>query len=218
MAKQIINNLESAATVRKKINDNFTELYTQKVPKDHSSQSNEYGVATDELFGHIKVSSGNGLNINEGALSLGLASDTVPGSVQFATSIDSGFNNRAVTAAQVKTIKTTLTNLQNSTSPKNHAANNTTYGVASTSMFGHVKIVSSNGLNINNGVLSINNATTSQVGTVQLVDSLSNQSTTTALTAKQGYILDQKKPDVFSGSTAPSNSIGRNGDIYFLIG
>ncbi len=217
MAKQTINNLESAATVRKKINDNFTELYDNSVPINHSSQGTEYGVASDELFGHIKVSPGNGLNINEGVLSLGLASDVQPGAVQFAINIDSGDTNKAVTAEQAKIMKTDITNLQNNTSPKNHAVNNTTYGVGSTSMFGHIKVTANNGLNINNGVLSVNAATTSKVGTVRLVDNLSSQSTTTALTAKQGYILDQKKPDVYSGSSAPSNSLGKNGDIYFLI-
>ena len=55
MAKQIINNLESAATVRTKINSNFTELYDQKASKNHASVDSSYGVASSELFGHIKI-------------------------------------------------------------------------------------------------------------------------------------------------------------------
>lgn len=218
MAKQTINNLESAATVRKKINDNFTELFDTKVPTDHSSMGTQYGAATNEVFGHIKVTPGNGLSIDEGVLSLGLASEATPGAVQLASTVDSGDATKVVTALQVKNIKDNVTSLQENTSPKNHASTTTTYGVGSTTSYGHLKVNASNGLGVNNGILSMNAATTSQAGTVRLVDSLSSQSTIMALTAKQGYMLDQKKPDVYTGTSAPSSSIGKNGDIYFLLG
>lgn len=217
MAKQTINNLEAAGSIRKKINDNFTELYNTQVPMNHSFTDSRYGAASEEVYGHIKVTPGNGLNISDGTLSIGLASTAAPGSVQLASSIESGDENKAVTASQAKTLKNSLESLQGNSAPKNHASGSTIYGAASTSNYGHIKVTNSNGLNINNGVLSINAASTNSFGTVQLEDTLSSQSSTRALTAKQGYLLDQKKPDVFYGTSTPSSSIGRNGDIYFLI-
>ena len=68
-----------------------------------------------------------------------------------------------------------------------------------------------------NNRISFNAASTATAGAVKLEDSLNSQSSTTALTAKQGYLLDQSKPNVYSGTSAPSSSLGRNGDIYLLL-
>ena len=217
MAKQTINNLESALTVRKKINDNFTELYEQKAEKAHAFTDPSYGVATSELFGHVKINPSNGLIINDGVLSINAATSSNPGTVKLADSLDSGDPNRVLTASLGNELKIKLDSLENNTPPKNHAVSNTDYGIATSALYGHVRVSSGNGLHINQGVISISEATSTAAGTVKLEDSLNSQSSTMALTAKQGYLLDKSKPNVHSGTTAPSNTLGRDGDIYILL-
>lgn len=74
MAQRQIENGMSGAVVRENINENFSELYTGKADNNHASSATTYGVATTSLFGHIKVTTGNGLNLNNGTLSLAAAS------------------------------------------------------------------------------------------------------------------------------------------------
>ena len=218
MAKQTINNLEAAATIRKKINDNFTELYDYKADKNHAFTDSSYGGATDQFYGHIKVNTANGLTIDDGLLGIQKATITNPGTVVLADNLNIDDPTRALTAAQGKVLNDNVTQLQENTPPKNHAVNNSDYGLATDSLYGHLKVTSGNGLTLTDGTLSLNAASTSAAGAVQLEDSLNSQSSTKVLTAKQGNILDQKKAEVFSGTTAPSNTIGRDGDIYLLLG
>lgn len=70
MAQQILNNGISGQAFRGILNQNFTELYNDKAPKNHSSTSNEFGSASTTNFGHVKVTVGNGLNVSGGVLSL----------------------------------------------------------------------------------------------------------------------------------------------------
>ena len=201
MAKQIINNLESAATVRSKINGNFTELYDQKADKNHAYTDSSYGAASNELFGHVKIKIANGLNVSDGVVSLALATTTSAGAVQLADSLTSNDPTKALSAAQGKILNDNLTSLDDNTPPKNHAVNTDDYGLAI----------------LNNGTLLLNTATTSTAGAVQLEDSLESQSSTKALTANMGYYLNKHKAEAFSGTTVPSNNLGSDGDIYFLL-
>lgn len=217
MAKQIINNLESAATVRSKINGNFTELYDQKADKNHAYTDSSYGAASNELFGHVKIKIANGLNVSDGVVSLALATTTSAGAVQLADSLTSNDPTKALSAAQGKILNDNLTSLDDNTPPKNHAVNTDDYGLATNSLYGHLRVTSGNGLILNNGTLLLNTATTSTAGAVQLEDSLESQSSTKALTANMGYYLNKHKAEAFSGTTVPSNNLGNDGDIYFLL-
>ena len=58
------------------LNENFTDLYTNKAVKNHASTTTDFGVATTSAFGHIKVTTGNGLNLSDGTLSLAAATTT----------------------------------------------------------------------------------------------------------------------------------------------
>lgn len=217
MAKQIINNLESAATVRSKINGNFTELYDQKADKNHAYTDSSYGAASNELFGHVKIKIANGLNVSDGIVSLALATTTSAGAVQLADSLTSNDSTKALSAAQGKILNDNLTSLDDNTPPKNHAVNTDDYGLATNSLYGHLRVTSGNGLILNNGTLLLNTATTSTAGAVQLEDSLESQSSTKALTANMGYYLNKHKAEAFNGTTPPSNNLGSDGDIYFLL-
>ena len=81
MAQQTLNNGMSASVFRKIINENFTDLYNNTPTKNHASATTDFGVATTNVFGHIKVTTGNGLNLNNGILSLAAATtnDAVAG-------------------------------------------------------------------------------------------------------------------------------------------
>lgn len=74
MAQQQISNGTSGAVVRNALNSNFTELYNDKANRNHASNDTTFGVASTTTFGHIKVTSGNGLTISNGVLSLNAAS------------------------------------------------------------------------------------------------------------------------------------------------
>lgn len=98
-----------------------------------------------------------------------------------------------------------------------HASSTSAYGLGSSNLFGHVKITPNNGLNINDGTVSMSLATTSKAGAVQLNDNLTSSSNTMALTAKQGKILKDSMVVTYSGTTTPDNSLGKNGDLYIKI-
>ena len=70
MAKQVLNNGISGAIFRQILNENFTDLYDNKSDKSHASSTTDFGVASTTFFGHIKVTTGNGLNLSNGTLSL----------------------------------------------------------------------------------------------------------------------------------------------------
>lgn len=73
MAQQQLSNGISGAVFRKILNDNFTELYNDKATKSHASADGTFGLASTTMFGHIKVTNGNGLSVNNGVLSLAAA-------------------------------------------------------------------------------------------------------------------------------------------------
>ena len=81
MAQQTLNNGVSGKVFRDILNQNFTELYTNKAPKNHASTTLDYGIATSTNYGHIRVTTGNGLDLTSGTLSLTAAtkSDAMAG-------------------------------------------------------------------------------------------------------------------------------------------
>lgn len=94
MAQQTLNNGISGAVFRNILNENFTDLYTNKAAKNHASTTTDFGVATTSAFGHIKVTTGNGLNLSDGTLSLAAAT-TVEATAGTIT-------NKVMTPARVK--------------------------------------------------------------------------------------------------------------------
>lgn len=94
MAQQTLNNGVSGKVFRDILNQNFTELYTNTAPINHASTATTYGVATSSNYGHIRVTSGNGLNLTGGTLSLAAAttSDATAGTA----------TNMVMTPARVK--------------------------------------------------------------------------------------------------------------------
>ena len=102
MSKQVINNLESANTIRTKLNSNFTELYDGKANTNHSAGDTTYGAASTTLFGHIKVTQANGLAITGGVLSMAAASTSASGGVQLVNNLTTNDSTKALTAAMGK--------------------------------------------------------------------------------------------------------------------
>ena len=94
MPQQTLNNGIAGSVFRKILNDNFTDLYTNKADKNHASSTTDFGIATTSVFGHIKVTTGNGLNLSDGVLSLAAAStsEATAGTI----------TNKVMTPARVK--------------------------------------------------------------------------------------------------------------------
>lgn len=97
MAQQQINNGESAALVRQKLNDNFQELYAGRVPTNHASSTQAYGVGTTTNYGHVKVTNANGLSVANGVISMAKASTSAVGAVQLSSTYNTEDNTKAAT-------------------------------------------------------------------------------------------------------------------------
>lgn len=108
MAQQQLNNQESAFTFRTKLNANFSDLYANKAQISHASATSTYGLGTTSLFGHVRVSSTNGLTISGGTVSLNLASTSAPGAVQLNDTLTSTSTTMALTANQGKVLKDSM--------------------------------------------------------------------------------------------------------------
>ena len=101
MARQVLNNNDTADVYRGKENSNFDELYTQKAQKNHASPTQDYGVATGNNYGHVKVTTGNGLNLTDGNLSMSAGNTTQAGAVMLQNDLNSGSPTKAVTSQAV---------------------------------------------------------------------------------------------------------------------
>ena len=105
MAQQQLNNLESAEVFRGKLNSNYDDLYSNKAPINHASSEGTYGAASNTLYGHVKVTPGNGLAIANGVISMNTASTTSAGAVQLIDSYSSTSTSMAPTANALKLLK-----------------------------------------------------------------------------------------------------------------
>jgi hypothetical protein len=65
-------------------NTNFTN-YAFRLVFDHSSETNLYGVATDEKYGHVKVQTDSNIDIDNGNISISEASTITNGVVKLAS-------------------------------------------------------------------------------------------------------------------------------------
>lgn len=125
MAKQILNNGDSALVFRTKLNDNFTELYNEKAPTNHASLTTDYGVATTANYGHIKVTTGNGLMLSSGALSMNLGTTSIAGAIQMIDSYSSTSTSFAPTANALKNgIDSTVKTYSGTTDPSSGLGKN----------------------------------------------------------------------------------------------
>lgn len=66
-------------------------------PTSHSSSAATYGVGSTTNYGHVKVTNGQGLSINNGTIAMGSASATAPGAVTTGTQTIAG--NKTLTGA-----------------------------------------------------------------------------------------------------------------------
>lgn len=104
MAIQNLGDNDSAQVFRTKANSNFNELNTLKAPINHSSPDNTYGVATSANYGHVKITTGNGLTNNSGTLSMAAATTSAAGAVQLVNNATTNDATKAATAAALKSV------------------------------------------------------------------------------------------------------------------
>lgn len=117
---------DSVAVSQKALAALFTALNEAKAPNDHSSEDTTYGIATQTKFGHVKIS-----DEYQAALEHGKAEDGV------------AVSQYALHAVYDEILNTTSGNTETAVSgraPTNHASETTTYGAASATQYGHVKL------------------------------------------------------------------------------
>lgn len=96
---RILNNNDYASDFRQKINDNFADLFKNNVPTNHASQTDEYGLGTNNVYGHLKVQATNGLGVQTGTITMSQATTTTFGTVKLAS------NSSSTSATDVVTSK-----------------------------------------------------------------------------------------------------------------
>lgn len=115
-----------------------------------------------------------------------------------------------------------FTELYNKVIPKDHSSTATTYGVGTTSKYGHLKVSAGNGLGVNNGAVTMGIGSTSAFGTVRLASNInSNSDNVITSTLLRNALRGQTTvPRIFYGTSAPTASNpanSANGDIYIRI-
>lgn len=103
-----------------------------KAPIDHASDTTNYGIGNETLYGHVKLTDtvSADLDVNAGV-------GATPKMVNnLKTSVDE--IDTAVSQAEANIKK-----LQDGKAPNNHASTGTTYGVGNASNYGHVKLTDS---------------------------------------------------------------------------
>lgn len=159
LSTQTVVTTESLAQTAKDIEDSGANA----APKNHASSTNEYGAADASHFGHVKL--GTGLAVNGTSGSTEVSFGTIAGTAcegNDSRLSDDRANPNAVTFSDGLSTPTTvdydgsvaktITYSTVGAAPKSHASANTEYGVASTTVFGHVKV--GTGLNVAAGVVS----------------------------------------------------------------
>lgn len=130
-------------------------------PSSHSDATNKYGAGDTTHYGHIKIGTGLEINSSTGAtdIKFGAAAGTAVEGNDNRLSNDRK-NPQAVTFTDGTTnvpydgsTAVTVTSSTFGAAPLNHASAATTYGVASSSNYGHVKI--GNGISNNSGTISV---------------------------------------------------------------
>ena len=132
------------------------------------------GAGTTGAVG-LASSGTNGLGITDGLISMGLATSSAAGSVIVGTGL--GVNSGKISVSYGTTTGTACegsdTRLSNARTPVSHASTATTYGVGTTTNYGHVKVTNSNGLSISSGTIAMALATSSAAGTVIIGNGIS---------------------------------------------
>lgn len=94
----ILNNNDYASDFRQKINENFANLFKNNVPTNHASQTSDYGLATNNVYGHVKINQANGLSIATGTISMSQATTGSFGTVRLASNSSSTSTTDVVTS------------------------------------------------------------------------------------------------------------------------
>ena len=169
----------------------FKDIQTSmggKAPTNHAASDGTYGVASTENFGHVRV--GDGVNVNSGTISVAYGnsaktacegndsrlSDTrnTTNKVTFnnggsGDASGAEFNGSAAKTVSYNTI---------GAAPTSHASSATTYGVATTANYGHVK--TSTGITNSSGTISVAYGTAAGTACQGNDSRLSNSRTPTA--------------------------------------
>lgn len=114
------------------LEENISENYAEK---NHASSTTDYGIGTELLYGHLKLTDARNGNL-----------DTTDGTAATPKSVNDAYED-LVDIINSYNIQETFNSLQNSidelesnTPPKYHASSETTYGVGTDVLYGHLKV------------------------------------------------------------------------------
>ena len=149
-----VNEVLSALNNYKVSNDSaVTGLSTSKAPIAHASTSTTYGIGTSSNYGHVKLSdsttstssTSSGVAATPAAVKSAYdlansAKSTADTAQSTANSAQSTADTAKSTANSAKSTADTAQSTANSRAPIAHASTSTTYGIGTSSNYGHVKL------------------------------------------------------------------------------
>ncbi len=132
----------SANAAKKTLWSNIKSILTNLfAPKSHVSSEGIYGTASDTLFGHVKLSDNYETSAGGAASAIGASSKAVNDSYNANKSSITSLSGEVAANKSTETQHyNSLTNLINGKAPTQHSSENRTYGVGTSSLFGHLKI------------------------------------------------------------------------------
>jgi len=117
----------------------------KKAPNNHAINGNTYGVGSNELYGHLKLSDtvSDTLDNTKGTAATPKAVSDINSALS--NSITENYNNLSTSLSNsVSDINARIdeleSNAENTYAIKNHASTETTYGIGSDTLYGHLKL------------------------------------------------------------------------------
>ena len=118
-------------------------IVSGKAPIDHASDTTNYGIGNETLYGHVKLTDtvSADLDVNAGVSATPKMVNTLNDHVDdvFDT-LNTHIENTDTAVSQAEA---NIKKLQDGKAPNNHASTGTTYGVGNASNYGHVKLTDS---------------------------------------------------------------------------
>jgi hypothetical protein len=120
-----------------------TEQFAQK---NHASVDGTYGLGTATEYGHLKVTTGNGMTLSSGTIShtTGAGYNHIPSGGSSGQVLTWNSDGVAVWGALPS----------GNAPPVNHASTATTYGLGTATEYGHLKVTTGNGMTLSSGTIS----------------------------------------------------------------
>lgn len=155
---------------------NLSYSHVGAAPVSHEDSTTRYGAGNNLKYGHVKLI--DATNLSDYTASAGgyaaspkAVADALTAAKSYADAIDTGVTGvKGGAESSYRKGQVNLTAANVGAAPTSHASAATTYGVGTTSAYGHVKVTTGNGLYISNGTISMNLANPGAAGAMSAAD------------------------------------------------